>query len=256
MVKIERPKGVARERILVMGPSGSGKTTAWMDVARNTDAMFYVLDCDFAVERMLAGVNEETADRVEHHEVMEWPDFVEKPKEWGKKAESQDWLVVDMISTAWEMVQEYFVEQVFDDDMDQFFLQHRKDLEEQGKKGGSPLEGFKDWQVINKMYRRFTNTILRWPGNVMAVAPVDRVNESTDEKETVAMFGDFGVKPRGQKHTAHLFHTVLLFRGNSEENWRANTIKDRERSHVKKEWLKSFSKDYLVKYGGWKVKKG
>ena len=46
------------ERIALMGGPGGGKTRAWLsiaDFARKTksDAQFYVIDTDFAAERML-----------------------------------------------------------------------------------------------------------------------------------------------------------------------------------------------------------
>lgn len=271
-MKIVRPEGKSRERQLVMGGWGTGKTNAWLDIARNTDHYFYVFDTDMAVERMLEAESDDVRKRVEWVEPLgeEFPDeYTGQIKKWSKEVKAYQennedavdcWCIVDMSNVVWDQVQDYYVRQVLGEDPTWLAVEARKDAKEKGKKsGGNPLG--MEYSTINKLYRDFGNQLIRWPGHLFLATPADQVNfgETTpfkDDKEIIDQFGEYGWRPRGQKHTAHLVHTVIHLKGNDPDTWRAITVKDRGgREELKGDDLTSFARQYLVGIAGWEVKK-
>lgn len=234
---------MAKERILLLGPPGVGKTYSWLTIAAaNPDATFHVVDTDNAVERMM----KKPLSNVQAHVVYEWEDLMSELAQLEIKED--DWVVVDMIGACWEMVQRHYSDQVFGKSVDAYFLEARM-----AQKKGSPFDGRTDWSVINKMYNRFAMGLLRQPGHLLAVAPVEQI--SSDEKDggILATFGAYGVKPRAQKHTGHLFHTVLLLGKTRTGAYTYTTVKDRARKDVEKQPLTNFHRDYLQAIGGWET---
>lgn len=250
------PSKNARERILGMGGPGSGKTHSWFQIAKNTPehVKFYVLDTDQTVERFLDSDEfSHLQDRIEYVEPASWPEYVETLQEWVKNdMNPEDWLVVDMISQAWDEVQEYFTEEIFGSDIGSYFMRVRKDMEEKGKKTlGSGFDGWKDWTVINKLYRVFANTIKRAPGHVYLATPADKIDFDNEQAENLKLYGHVGYKPRGQKHTGHAAQTILMFHRTNSGDFKITTVKDRQREDMKGESNRNFAIKYLKGYAGW-----
>lgn len=133
----------------------------------------------------------------------------------------------------------------------------KAEAKEEGKavKGGRNLQvfdGFTDWSVINPEYRRLQNMLLRCPGHVYCTAEVDAVDSARDNTETKGLFGAYGVKPRGQKRTAHIFQTVLLMKKKRIGEWTMTTVKDRGRKEVEDVEVGDFGVRYLRRVAGWK----
>jgi hypothetical protein len=241
-----------------MGTWNSGKSKSWNDIAqwaRKGDApyQFYVLDTDKACERM-----EEEFDSYHNviwEDVWDWPEFIGSIDKFTNKASRDDWLIIDMVDKAWEKVQDYFVEQVHGTGAAKWFLDFKKE-------GGSahPLAGGYgiNWTIINKQYADFVGKFLRWPGHILCATPADTVQKPTntssgDSSEILANYGRYGVKPRGQKHLGHLFHTVLWTHQAGEE-WKLTTIKDRGgRKGLGSVKWSDFVGTYLVPVAGWKL---
>lgn len=254
----ERKGRTRQERILAMGNEGTGKTYAWLDIARHTQSDFFVIDTDGTAEAMLFGDEfDEVEDRVHFIDCSSWPKMMEELKRANADhIQRGDWLVIDMLSQMWEMVQDYFTSEVIGEDLGNYFLQIRKEMDQDAKTLGSGFDGWKDWSVINKLYRQFTQQILRTSAHVYAAAPMDKVDEKvTQDKEVLSMYGEFGYKPRGQKHSGHIMNTVVMLHGRPETSRRMTTVKDRQREVLQGEKFKSFPRDYLMKVGGWKAKK-
>lgn len=250
------PAKNARERILGMGGPGSGKTHSWFQILKNTPdtVNFYVLDTDQTVERFLDSDEfGHLAHRVEYVEPMSWPEYVETLQHWVKnEMDRDDWLVVDMISQAWDEVQEYFTQEIFGDDIGSYFMKIRKEMEGAGKKTlGSGFDGWKDWTVINKLYRVFANTIKRAPGHVYIATPADKMDFDNEQSENLKLYGHVGYKPRGQKHTGHAAQTILMFHRSNNGEFRMTTVKDRQREDLKAESNRNFAIKYLKNVAGW-----
>lgn len=252
------------ERILLFGPAGSGKSTAAATIASlaqktKSDARFHVIDTDLAWDRMLFEGYQDLSN-VDVHVALDWPEYRESLAKIRSVAKPQDWVVVDLVSNAWETVQSYFTEQVFDRDIGDYFLQVRKELKA-GKKSLEAFSGWVDWSVINAMYKTWANDLLfKTRANVLCTAKMAKVYAEQDDKATRMLFGPHGVKPEGQKALAYQFHTVLLTGeqkiGAGDEavsQWTLTTVKDRERERLTKTPVRNFALDYLKRVGGWKL---
>lgn len=245
------------ERILVLGPAGASKSTGWLNVAKfaaitKSPAQFYVLDTDAAIPRMMTGYPT-IHDRVHLDTGYDWNDYKLFGQKVLREATPNDWVCIDFIGSAWNAVQQAYVESVFNKDIGDYFLFARKASEK-------ALEGWVDWNVINAMYRQWLNPIL-YKGRYHLYCTAKSENLSSDKKPTESkelrsLFLPYGVKPSGQKELAFQFHTLLLAGktstpGSGESKWTLTTVKDRERPEVRGAEVKNFTNDYLVKIGGW-----
>jgi hypothetical protein len=243
------------ERILAFGPAGTGKSTAGASIAAlaqktGSDARFHVVDTDLAWDRMLAEGYPGLAN-VDVHVALEWPEYREALAKIRSIVRPQDWVVVDLISNAWETVQSYFTEQVFDQDVGDYFLQVRKEMKA-GSKKLETFSGWVDWSVINSLYKSWAHDLLfKTRANVLCMARMAKVSDAED-KATRVLFGPHGVKPEGQKALAYQFHSVLLMGQPRAGEWTMTTVKDRERPQLDKAPVRSFAVDYLVRVGRWR----
>ena len=242
-----------RERILTIGSFGTGKTTAWLKIAywaqmTGSDARFYVMDSDRAVKHMLANSEEYgSLNNIEVVDTYDWPDYVAALEKFQTIARPHDWIVSDFVGTTWDAVQEWYIDQIFDRDIGDFFLAAR-----QGDKS-SGLDGWKDWSVINKIYKSWMNTFVQRTDCQIYMTAVAEPIRDTDDRSVKATFGPHGVRPKGQKHLGHTVHTVLLFQSMRPGNIVVNTVKDRERAPLVGVQLNDFVTDYLIPVAGWKI---
>lgn len=247
------------ERILAFGTFGAGKTYAWLTIAKwahrtKSNSQFWVIDTDAAIERMLFSEDfKEIRDRVHTFPAFEWPEYEQGLQESLENAGTEDWIVVDMIGKAWEAVQTYYVNEVFEQDIGEYFLAARKAM--RAKKTLNAFEGWTDWQVINRLYTQWAGKLIyKAKCHVFAVTPEDRLMRDAErDVATLSSFGDIGFKPSGQKHLGHQFHTVLRFHYGKPEDWRITTVKDRERDRLIGKQLKDFVLDYMIKVAHWKL---
>lgn len=276
----------ARERILAMGAPGSGKTRMWLTIAKKAEQLkspgtFYVQDTDMAVRRMIGESDflllqsrtqfmryETSANpsqpgkwvpdgevvenpRIVVYEPYEWPEYITAMQQSARAANNDDWLVVDLANPAWDAVQDEYIDHVFKKDAVDFYLEARM----ANKKGGA-LDGEKDWQHINRMYREWSKHLLRWRGHVFLCTGVKAVTTEgnrADAKEVRITFGGIGVKPEGQKHLWHSMHTIIYVVEFKPGEWLATVPKDREREKLTGKPLNDFVMDYLVPVAGWKL---
>lgn len=245
------------ERILLIGPPGSGKSTSWRSIAEwlektDTPGRLWVADTDLAWE------GQRPADgsldkRVEATLTFDWETLRQVVEDATKNYEPGDWLVIDMINQAWTYVQNYYTEQVFGKELDRYWLEAQKTGINPGGDYGS------NWVVINKLYTAFMLSLARYPGHLLACAPVvdvrqpDRAGKGGDSKEILHLFGRLGVKPEGQKALAYHFHSVLLCQEVPKEGWTYTTVKDRNRPQMVGEKMTDFVRSYLMKVAGWRA---
>lgn len=256
----------ARERILSFGGAGQGKSFDFYTIAQlaqmtKSDAKFYVIDTDVSAYRMvedpaLSRLTDTDGNLIPNliieDEVYDWDSLMGSLKRIQGMMESQDWLMLDMMSPAWGWVQSAFTEKVFGQGTDEYFLQKRAAMRNPGK--DKAFEGWTDWPVINTMYRSLQNALLRSPGHLYATAEVKAISADQAEKDTRMIFGPHGVIPVGQKRDMHLFQTVILKAASRPDTYEAITVKDRGgREKMKGMPINNFAKDYLVKVGGWKL---
>ena len=154
-----QPKMTTRERILTFGVQGVGKSNAILTVAKKVPtSTFYVIDTDYSESYARALDSEyEGLTNVEITRVSpdDWENMIPAIEEISAKMSPDDWLIFDSMSPTWESVQEWFIEKVHGQDIDDYFMEVRMKKENtKGKDSKSlgALEGWMDWPVINKVY--------------------------------------------------------------------------------------------------------
>lgn len=248
-----------RERILDMGSFGSGKTSAWLNIARwsadtGSPAQFYVLDTDNALEAFFepgtqfAHLDYRQGGNVHWTTAFEWPEYEVWIDDVASKPGPDDWMIIDFVSTAWDAVQNYYVAEVFKQEVADFFMEFRRN-----QQAGNPLDGWKDWQYINKLYKGWMNKVLhKAGGHKFLTAQVKPVMES-DDRALRAMFGGHGVRPAGQKELGYQVHSILHAKTGRPGEWTIDTVKDRERTPLVDHSISNFTVDYLVNVAGWQL---
>lgn len=245
-----------RERILLMGGWGTGKSTAAVDIitmARKThsDAIMYVVDTTYEAAR-----NFHEVEGVEIYHVETWDEYLAAIKEIRGKGRPQDWLVVDRIDVVWDMAQAGYSEAAFGKEIDEWFVQFRKD-------GGAGHAFSGDygthWGTIKRMYGAFVTELMRFPGHAVVMAKAEPVMEPNregkggDSSEVRGVYGKYGVRPGGEKNLGFLFHTTLWLNEPRKGEWTFTTIRDRGRVQVVNKKMEGFTVSYLVGVAGWKL---
>lgn len=256
-----KPKMRTRERILTFGVQGVGKSNAILTVAKKCpDTTFYVIDTDYSESYARALDSEyEGLTNVEITRVSpdDWEDMIPAIEQISAKMGEDDWLIFDSMSPTWEAVQEWFIEKVHGQDIDDYFMEVRMKKENtKGKdsKALGALEGWMDWPVINKVYFKLYKRLMAIPGHLYMTAEQVAVNDD-EGREIKGLFGPYGVKPKGQKKLGHLPQTVLLLTKNRAGEYAITTIKDRNRVELENEPVQDFMRDYMVKVAGWRPSK-
>lgn len=241
---IDPPYEGQRLRHLLLGGMGTGKTTAICDVmAAKPDAHFHVLDSDDAYMTQLAGYPE-VLDRNNFTLYVplwgEWESLAEEAMKAAAAVQPGDFYIFDTVSESWKFIQKHAREQKW----------WRLD------KDGKPKSEDMDWTHVNSDYQELYRGFMNTPGHLLVTADVDPVSEKNDDRATRAVFGPFGVKPKGQKDLWRLFHTVLLMQRSRSQGWTMTTVRERIRS---REYLSEvevgegdFVERYLKGVAGWR----
>jgi len=271
------------ERMLVMGPPGSGKTKQWLDIAtilKPKNVNFYCIDTDNAVNFMLAtqykGLSKDEGGNVTVFPCFDWGDYVGRTDEKGayvpgalqkilKLVKRDDWIILDMADKPWDAVQRFYTDEIFGVDKGTYFLQARKILQSKvksGKKASALSEeafkGWTDWVVINALYGDFIYRLLSCPvTNIYMTTKVQPLSSRENPASRIA-YGDYGIKPTGQKDLGHQVHTIMLFKVDvttkKHPTWYITTVKDRSgREYFADVQLVSFYYQYFVAKAGWPI---
>jgi len=242
-----------RERILAIGGPGSGKTFGWLKLASYfSKSQFYVIDSEVGAERSLQEFP--SLRNVHVYPVIDWTEYRKAQKEIGTKATEHDWIVVDMADKMWTAVQRYFISEVFDKEMGEYFLEARKKVKKDAKSlfagRDAALKGWTDWPVVNRLYDDLVFPLIyRSSANLYMASAAQAVSED-DDKITKDLYGPWGVRPAGQKNLGHQPDTVLLMM-HDKAGYNLTTIKDRGgRKYIERQKLVNFAVQY-GKVAGW-----
>lgn len=220
------PPGPRRERILLVGVYGTGKSEAVLSIAKRVaPAHMFVVDTEDAY---VALVTDETNIEVMPVWSDDWAGMMAALTDAKARGTADSWLVLDSASSPWEAVQNYALDEAWKDE-----------------KGGL------DWVRINREYARLTRTLMSFPGHVLITSRAKDLGKQ-ETKQTTSAFGEYNVKPAGQKDLGHVIpHTVLLLEKNRVGEFLMTTMKDRKRVEVNKQQVRDFARDYLLKIAGW-----
>jgi hypothetical protein len=248
------------ERIVTFGMEDTSKSYSPLQIARRLPGSnFYVMDVDWSPSYHRAletDFSDLTNVEVVECDPEDWIEQLSTAEQLTKRCEPGDWFVYDSLTQPWPAVQGWFTEEVFGQDEADYFLEVRKAKKEAGdaKKSLGALDGWKDWPVINKNYKRLNRLIRQCQGHVYATC--EQTNITTeDDKDIRKLYGQYGVRPSGQKGIGHSMQTVLWFTKTSSGR-EITTVKDRNRTKLKDEPFDDFFQDYLVDIAGWKVSFG
>jgi len=248
-----------------MGGAGAGKTRAYFSLAdlsqkSGSPATFYVVDTDYAVEHTLA-VGFPHLENVVYQTVGDWDEYMGAVTGFQPKIRSGDWLICDLLSNAWEAVQDDYAYKVFGMSMASYFEERKKQAKRAADEG---WEGSADWNIIKPKYREFVlRFFFRHPGHVLATTGTQALRREgawKDAGETIATFDHIGFRPTGEKRTAHQAHTVLLMKQTAKGGWEWSTGKDRERPYKAnvglgdQEHPGSWAKSYCLGVAGWSLR--
>jgi hypothetical protein len=189
---------------------------------------------------------------VEVYPAQDWNSCCKALDDIKLKVTSKDWLVVDMLCSAWDFVQSFFVEEIFGKNIASYFLQARKELK-QGASNLSALKGWTDWSVINKLYQTWINEVTyRLPCHIFFACKAATVTKD-DEVAIQDMYSIFGIRPEGEKRNTYRVHSVFLLT-HDRNGFYISTVKDRGRIRLENTPLtpeQNFATKYLQLFAGW-----
>lgn len=231
------------ERILLIGGMGTRKSSAICTVIEAMpDRHFHILDADDAY--LTHFTNHPKIIEQDNYTLYTptygvWPEIPTELERAAKLAEEGDFLIYDCLSDAWPLLQK-----------------HAKDSEWwRLDKNDKPVKGDLDWSGrVNPEFDRIY-TALRTPNlHVIVTSDADPMDNNKEDKNVKAVFGPYGLKPRGQKTMWRHFHSNLIFTHSIRQEWEIQTARERG-ARVKFDEVEmedSFAQQYLVKAAGWK----
>lgn len=268
----------SRERILVFGIEGSGKTKGFFDIVKYSGARGWIIDTDNSSERFIESENysdvglgrewvsgeiRRQGDVVTYKGMVEegryvradgrlqvfhcrhWYDIQFAMEYVWRNAEWDDWIMIDSLTFCWDDVQKWYTEEIYGKSNSEFFMNVRRKQAQMtdGKTHTAGEAMFNEWQFINPQYQdTITDRIINPPCHLYMTAESTKVSDQELAKDETLrkMYGELGVKPKGQKRSGHNAQTILLLskdvRFGEEKYELDNVAKDRERVRVRGEY--------------------
>lgn len=239
-----------REKILLMGPPGSGKTYQLVRVIKYLEELgtkVHAIDFEDKLEAMLIGTDYNNPTNLTRYVAFTWEEVKEVQEKIEKLAKPNEWIAVDRIDLSWPMVQRWFTQKKYEEELAEKMLKTSVDM----KKPSRFIPRFDQgsWQVINEQYETFILSILyKSRCNILFTTGV----KGADENSPVDIYGTLGILPRGQKEIGHQPHSVFLLTQQKvirTITWHITTGKDLpNREHLEREQLFDFPLQYLDRY--------
>lgn len=246
------PDPRVRARILNYGAEGTGKSTGWLNIARwsadtGSDAQFHVLDTDDSAETMIV-MGDYPEANIHIHQAHHWDEYKAfRQAVVDAVRPRHDWIVMDFAGSAWEAVQDWYIENTRGQNQADYFMSVRES-------GGKALDGWEDWQFINREYREFINPLVYGNGaHMYLTAQATKVGDR-DDRKLKALYSRVGQRPVGQKALGYQVHTVLHSNALRIGEIYMTTLKDLKGvKHLDAHPLADFTVDYLVGAAGWQM---
>lgn len=256
-IKLQSPHPFS-ERFLFFGGGGVGKTNTCLNIILHAaHGDMYVIDSDYsgAYERALATDFKEVADRVHVTESdPDWDAFIKSVQDAIATADPAcDWIVIDPVSSSYDWVQEWTLEQVHGGDLARMLMDLKKDHANDSKAYAAARSSLMNWELVKKEYSKLWRAIQKWKGNLILIAEAKAVRNDEKDDETRMLYGPLGFMPAGQANLKHVASTTLFLDHPKRGEWRMTTIKDRNREELDREVIDSFAIDYLQQIAGWEM---
>lgn len=257
------------ERILVTGGGGAGKSRGLMTIAELLPrAMFYVVEQERSPSYEVSlpkfpGV-------ASHMEVVEmFGDFEEyrdtvieiietnNLSALGKAKtppHERPWLVLDTVTTSWGDCRNWWLLKTFGDGIFDRLAEIDLDRKLDYSAKAKARDEIVNYRLIGPEYDKVLDAIGKWRGNLYLTTQAGNTNDKEKKPEIVALYGPWGLKPKGNPGLHHYCNTNLLMQCKGKDRWEMTTFKDREREMLEHAPLDNFALDYLVAVGGWERK--
>lgn len=183
-----------------------------------------------------------------------------------------DLIAVDSFTVAWDRIKSMFIEAVHDSSMGAYFMRVRQEIEQANERarnsrdGGkeqkhfNAFDGMMDYQAINAVWEEDWMQFVRYPPcHLIITTELDELNQKSGDKfaekdaSVLGLWGEHGVKPRGQKRSGHLPATVFMKRKTRLGEFKITTVKDKGRDDFTDAPLSNFCQDYLYRACGFRM---
>jgi len=242
-----------------MGSPGTGKSTQLYYIAKwvheELGKVTRVLDLEDKFEPLLLSELGEVPKYIDLYVATKWQEITEAVDAILGKVKPGDWIGVDRVDLSWPSVQRHYTQIKYEMSLASKMMESAKAL----KKRAMFIPRFDqgDWQPVNEAYDGdFMHRLLfESRCNLVMTSGIAGVDENSPRD----MFGNLGVKPRGQKELGHQTNGVFLLyqkREKStdppykyEDSWYITTAKDlKGREKFDEEMLFDFTWQYLAQY--------
>lgn len=293
-----------RERILIYGSYKVGKSTTYISLMKfakltKTNSHFHIIDNDNASEAigLFPGgtygdlLGEQLSESMDDGLIVQsyenatiyipetFDVYHDVADSIRANVNSEDWIVIDMLSNVWEIMPDWWVGNVYGDNPWEYYAKVRKAIESgeegAGERGFGGHSGV-DWQYIGKVYRAWEKKLVLYaPCHVIAYSGESEIlphhDKSGAKRAQFSIANNFA--PRTEKGTPHRVHTVARMTkrvapdGNTVKERSLVFVGDRDREELLDEKLgrgatlvlsdkPKFYKDYLIDIAGWKMSGG
>lgn len=234
------------ERTLIMGGPNTGKTFQILKIYEallDLGVDYHIIDLEDKLEA--AVISLELPMPKNFNICLTWEEYKEAIDNLTIKPSS--WILVDRHDLSWNMVQRWFTQQKYEEELADKMLKASKDMKAKTSRF-IPRFDQGSWQVINEQHEEFMNKILYLSRcNVLLTSGIKGLDENSPLD-----IGRFGVLPRGQKELGHQPHSLfLLFQAKEgrEVAWKISTDKDlKKRTYFERNDLTDFAIQYLSLY--------
>ena len=266
-----------REKILVYGKWKQGKSSLWLDIMQSSyraglDIHFYIIDTDRAYYKMIEemDIDYEAEGYCTVYEPDNFDELMAASRDIRGKAGEGDWVILDMLNYPWEEAQAHYTRGVFGEELDNYFLEMRRQVVAAGGNDARSFGGYEgtDWNFITRIYKEFETPLTmkgRW--NVFGVTEARKMDSRDDDPEKVKQYKVVsGHVPVGQKGIGHRFDSVFWMRMRANGDRELIMVGDRGRQRTL--WTPrdsniirigdpgtSFTRRYLQDIVGWERSK-
>ena len=177
-----------KESIMIVGGDSVGKTAMLFDIAKaHPDAKIYIFDFENKTAKIHAGFYPEV-ENVTIKLIKSWADVIKAFDVAEKVLKAGDWLMIDGLGTAWDMIQAEWAEQG-PDQWQWIKARHNKDFLDKASAASYHFAATA-WAQSNADYN------------------IDRETDR-EIKDDLLLWKQFGFRPDGEKRNTRRFDTVF-----------------------------------------------
>ena len=212
-----------RERMLLAGDTNSGKSYAWIQIAQyhydlDDGVQFYMLDTDDTAPTFFAPGYEfehlyvENGGNVHVFYAPDWPQIAKISNHITREAKRDDWIIVDLASSAYMLAQE-FIADMRGLQLDDEVVARMVGWGSERKKGFGAFDG-DTWGIVTRTYEASMRPLVNNArgANFIGLAHVTEMQTSAGRelREPILLFDQLGLKPTGVGKLVKMVNTCVI----------------------------------------------